>query len=99
MAPTVRTLSQGGRFLVTSPAPLPPEHERHIRAAARAIEGQRSAGGGVVTWPEPLSKAAFHGIAGEWTSRLDPHTEADPAALLIQLLVSFGNAIGHSAFY
>ena len=28
-----------------------------------------------------------------------PHTEADPAALLFQLLVCFGNSIGTNAFF
>ena len=26
---------------------------------------------------------------------MDPHTEADPAAVLVQLLVAVGNAAGH----
>ena len=29
----------------------------------------------------------------------EPHTEADPAALLIQLIVAFGNVVGRSAYY
>jgi Toprim domain len=44
--------------------------------------------------PEPLREAAFHGLAGEFVRTVDPHTEADPAATLIQLLAAFGNACG-----
>jgi hypothetical protein len=50
-------------------------------------------------WPEPLGDEAFHGLAGEIVSAIEPHSEADPAALLLQLLVAFGNAIGHGAFF
>ena len=46
-------------------------------------------------YPEPIGQAAFHGLAGEIVRRIEPHTEADPPALLFQLLVAFGNLIGH----
>src|SRR5262249_27824452 len=49
-------------------------------------------------WPEPLGAAAYHGIAGEAVRLLEPHTEADPAALLLNLLVSFGSAVGHHPY-
>ena len=45
-------------------------------------------------WPKPLQPEAFHGLAGEIVRTIEPHTEADLAALLIQLLVAFGNIIG-----
>src|SRR5436189_281505 len=45
-------------------------------------------------WPEPLGEAAFHGIAGEIVRSIEPHTEADPAALLLTLLAALGNLIG-----
>ncbi|MEE8114639.1 MAG: hypothetical protein V3T23_09820, partial [Nitrososphaerales archaeon] len=35
-------------------------------------------------WPQPLSKDAFHGLTGEIVRTIEPHTEADPAALMIQ---------------
>jgi hypothetical protein len=50
-------------------------------------------------WPDPLAPEAFHGLAGEIIHIIEPHTEADPAALLIQLLVAFGNATGRSAHF
>jgi len=46
-------------------------------------------------WPK-LDKAAYHGIAGVFVDVFGPHTEADPVALLVQLLVGFGNAAGGS---
>ncbi len=45
-------------------------------------------------WPAPLAEQAFYGLAGEIVGRIEPHSEADPAALLLQLLVAFGNACG-----
>ena len=50
-------------------------------------------------WPEPLEDAAFHGLAGEFTRLIEPHTEADPAALLFQLLVGIGNAVGRGPHF
>jgi hypothetical protein len=50
-------------------------------------------------WPDALDEASFHGLAGELVRLIEPHSEADPAALLIQALVAFGNVIGRSAFF
>ncbi len=41
-----------------------------------------------------LGEWAFHGLVGEFVKALSPHTEADPAALLLQTLVTFGAAAG-----
>jgi hypothetical protein len=52
--------------------------------------------------PEPwpvLNNAALYGLAGEVTTCLMPHTESDPAALLLTYLTSFGNAIGRGPYY
>jgi 5S rRNA maturation endonuclease (ribonuclease M5) len=49
-------------------------------------------------FPEPLNAPAFQGLAGDIVRRIEPHTEADPVALLIQILVAFGNVIGRDAF-
>jgi hypothetical protein len=50
------------------------------------------------TWPV-LAPAAYHGLAGEVVARILPDTESDPAALLLQYLVSFGNAVGRGPHY
>ncbi len=41
-----------------------------------------------------LDEAAFRGLAGEVVRAIDPHTDADPAAVLVSLLVAFGSAVG-----
>jgi hypothetical protein len=51
------------------------------------------------SWPDGLPDEAFHGIAGEIVKAIEPHTEADSAALLIQFLVVFGNIIGRCAHF
>ena len=45
-------------------------------------------------WPQPLQDNAFYGLAGKIVRTIEPHTEADPAALLLQFLVAFGNVVG-----
>jgi hypothetical protein len=52
----------------------------------------------VPDWPA-LPDATLRGLAGEIVSGLAPDTEADYAALALQFLVSFGNAIGRKPHY
>jgi Protein of unknown function (DUF3987)/Primase C terminal 2 (PriCT-2) len=49
-------------------------------------------------WPI-LDEAAHHGIVGDIVRTISPHTEADPAAILTQVLTLAGNAIGRSPYY
>jgi len=49
-------------------------------------------------WPE-IDNAAFYGVAGEIVQTIEPHTESDRVALLIQTLVAAGNVIGRSPHY
>ena len=51
------------------------------------------------SWPSAPAPAVFHGPAGEFVLRTEPHTESDPMALLSQFLVAFGTAVGRSAHY
>jgi hypothetical protein len=50
-------------------------------------------------WPAALGNAAFHAIAGEIVRTIEPHSEADPVALLIQALAVFGSVVGHGPYY
>jgi len=50
-------------------------------------------------WPATPGEAAFHGPAGEFVLRTEPHSEAHPMALLAQFLVAFGAACGRGAHY
>jgi hypothetical protein len=50
-------------------------------------------------WPSPLAPEALHGLAGEIIASIEPHTEADPAALLLQLLIGFGSVVGRGPYH
>jgi hypothetical protein len=49
-------------------------------------------------WPEEIADAAYHGIVGAFVRAIEPHSEADPSALLVHLLVGLGNVIGKTMF-
>jgi hypothetical protein len=44
--------------------------------------------------PPTLADPALYGLAGLAVQRLAPHTEAHPAAILLQFLAAFGNLVG-----
>jgi hypothetical protein len=50
-------------------------------------------------WPAPPDQVAYHRLPGQIVTRIAPHTEADPAAILTQLLVCCGALIGSGAFF
>jgi hypothetical protein len=50
-------------------------------------------------WPKPLHENAFYGLAGQFIKFIEPETEADQAALLVQFLVAFGNMVGPSPHF
>jgi hypothetical protein len=47
----------------------------------------------ITPWPT-LADAAYNGVAGRAVRTIAPHTEADPAAILLQFLAAFGNIVG-----
>ena len=52
-----------------------------------------------ISWPEPLAEEAFHGLAGDIVKAIEPHTEADPAALLFSQFALYGNVVGRTAYF
>ena len=50
-------------------------------------------------WPAPPEPIAYHGLPGAIVQKIAPHTEADPVAILTQLLVCCGALIGHGAHF
>ena len=73
-------------------------------AADEQLDGRDSAGTGVgnasvAAWPDPPDRAAYHGLAGEIVGVIAPRSEADPIAILGQLLVAVGNAIDRGPSY
>jgi hypothetical protein len=51
-----------------------------------------------VPWPQ-LDPAAYHGLAGKIVRTIEPHTEADPVAILLQFLTMFGNLVGRTPYF
>jgi len=50
-------------------------------------------------WPEPLGDDALIGLPGDVVRTIEPHTEADPVALLVQFLAAFGSLVGRGPHY
>jgi len=89
------------------------DHAGDFEAAARAL-GERGYGEPgrstsekqttdailpAAPWPDAPAEIAFHGLAGETVRAIEPHTEADAIALLLQFLVAFGSVIGRTAHF
>ncbi len=53
----------------------------------------------VEDWPEPAAEEAFYGLAGDIVRTLEPHTEADPHALLADILTTFGMLVGLGPYF
>ena len=69
--------------------------ERAINRFSALIEGESApTRDGIRDFPDQPGEAAFHGVMGEIVHELDPYTEANLAAILMQLLVGFGNMVG-----
>ncbi len=50
-------------------------------------------------WPKPPPESAFSGLAGDIVRAIEPASEADPIALLVQTLLAFGNCVGRSPVF
>lgn len=50
-------------------------------------------------WPSPLDNAAYHGIAGEFVKLIEPESEADPVALLVNFLTAFCSVVGPKPYH
>jgi uncharacterized protein DUF3987 len=51
-----------------------------------------------LAWPT-IGDHAYHGLAGDVVRAIEPYTEADPVAILIQFLTCAGNIIGNCPYY
>lgn len=52
-----------------------------------------------VSWPDALASEAFYGIVGDIVRTIEPHSEADPVALLVQSLIAFGSVVGRGPHF
>ncbi len=68
--------------------------------AKRVLPSKSSGNGaGKISWPDPIESKAYYGLAGDIVHIIEPHTEADPAALLVQFLTVFGNILGRGPHF
>jgi hypothetical protein len=51
-----------------------------------------------VKWPV-IDDAAYYGLAGDVVKTIEPQTESDPVAILLQFNTYFGNVIGRCSYY
>jgi hypothetical protein len=49
-------------------------------------------------WPAPPTADVYQGMAGALVETIAPHTEADPVAILAQLLIAAGTMVGRGAY-
>jgi Protein of unknown function (DUF3987) len=71
---------------------------------ARKRRGQNGGATGATQSAPPrefpkLAPEAFHGLAGEIVKRVEPHSESDPALLLLGCHTYFGNAVGRGPYH
>jgi hypothetical protein len=76
-----------------------PESVEQTAGRAGTRNGASSGGAKETGWPTPIDEAAYFGLAGDVVGAMEPHTEADKGALLVQFLVFFGNAVGRGPYY
>lgn len=50
-------------------------------------------------WPQQLNEAAYQGIAGEFVWLIEPESEADPVALLVNFLTAFCSIVGPKPYH
>jgi hypothetical protein len=74
----------------------PPLPDKDVRTIARSY-AKYAPGTSTQAWPQ-LAPEALYGLAGDFVRLIEPHTEADPVALLEQFLCGFGNMIGRGAY-
>ncbi len=103
---TSRNLASGGRVIggptLDEIAPgLPALLARYYgwdeRVQVAAHERYGALSPEAAPWPV-LGDAALYGPAGEIVRAIDPYTEADPVAVLLNLLAAVGNVIGRGAY-
>jgi hypothetical protein len=71
------------------------EHGVRIQEIGQSNVVGKETGAASDPWPV-LDSAAYHGLAGDIVRLIEPHTEADPVALLVSLLAEVGVMLGRS---
>jgi hypothetical protein len=97
-----RALSEGMKNPRARPEPAPLSSvSSTISTAPRGLSSVSSTAStySPPDWPAPVDPNAFYGLPGRIVRAIEPHSEADPVALLVQLLVVAGNVIGRGPHF
>lgn len=79
--------------------PPGPQAERDFSGQSTAKKTGTTGAAPAAAWPKPPAPIAFHGLAGDFVRVVEPHSEADRVALLVQTLAFFGNVIGREPYF
>jgi Protein of unknown function (DUF3987) len=96
------TLNSGLTFGLQNPrqslveSDLPPLDFSGLRIRGKPFHTAPTIKG--VNWPKPLLDIAMIGKPGEFVQIVEPHSEGDPAALLIGFLVAVGAVFGRNVY-
>src|SRR6266540_2780758 len=71
----------------------PHEVEKHFGGNG---EGQHETSAPADANKPKIDDAAFYGLAGHIARMIEPYSESDPVASLVNILVAFGNVVGSS---
>ena len=63
------------------------------------VQEVNQSGASVLSWPDPPERDAYYGLAGDLVDAIEPQSEADPAALLVQTLAVVGNVVGRGPHF
>jgi hypothetical protein len=85
----------GDDGLAAALAQLP---ELQAREPAAVVEVVTPTDPPVQAWPT-LDESALHGLVGDVVKAIEPHTEADAVAILVQYLLAFGSAVGRAPHF
>lgn len=95
----IETLDAARQQIVAHPTKANAIARNASAALAYQVDEARHTSDGKRHWPAPLGDAAMIGLAGEIVRTIGPETEADPAAILFQFLVCFGNCVGNGPYF
>jgi hypothetical protein len=68
-----------------------------VQESGNGKAGEQGASGSIQK--PTLGQAALYGLPGRIVTTVDTYTEADPAAILVNILVMFGNVIGRKPYF
>src|ERR1700730_15167343 len=76
----------------------PPDGADAVRRIIEMSEEVKPEPSAAEQWPV-MDSAAYYGLAGDVVHTIEPHTEADPVALLVQFLTAVGNVLWRGPHY